>query len=503
MDLKNKKFIYYLFFAIAGLGLISFFDRALSVGIIFVVFLFLSFYLFIEKAKLYNKKLFLLFSIVFLIHLLAVLFIYYARFQPFGDGGGDYDWYNNSAIAMAGRLHNLDFSLGDSFKWGHYYPIIVGYIYALTIPSMLLGQIFNAWLSALIVVLVYLIIIELKGSEKGALLTSFAVSLYPSFIFYGSLLLKDTSVIFLSIAGLFLVIKILKDFSWTKFIIFYLVLAFLLNFRFYIGYALIFSFLISFFLFSNLKPKERIFSGLVILFLIGFLPQIFASQGYWGVDSRKQYLNEETITMYREFAYTEKNMIFPATLATPTTPTILATPATLTPTTSTVAKNLAYLNSEKNGIGSSFTLKTDFNNSILLSFNLAKSFIYSLLGPFPWQIKIKRQAFALLETIPWYFLLFFAIKGISKNIKKQYKEILPIVMFSLISLAVTSLFIANFGIITRIRIPAFIALLCFVPFGLKENGIIYKYLNKIYHVADKINSFIKKIFLLLCLKLKT
>jgi len=492
MDQKNKQFIYYLFFAITGLGLISFFDRALSVGTVFSIFLFLSAFLLAEKTKLYNKKLFLLFSIVFLIHILAVLFIFYAHFQPFGDGGGDYDGYNAVSLSMAERLHRLDFSLGDSLKWGHYYPVIVAYIYALTIPSMLLGQIFNAWLSALISVLVYLIIIELKRSEKGAFLTSFAVSLYPSFIFYGSLLLKDTLVIFLSIAGLFLVLKLLKIFSWNKFIIFYLILAFLFNFRFYIGYALVISFLISFFLFYNLKPKEKFFYGIVILFLIGFLPQIFAGQGYWGVDTIKQYLNEETITMYREFAYTEKNLVLPPT----PTPTPTLTP---TPATPVVTKNLSYLNPEKNGIGSTFALKTDFNNPILLSFNLTKSFLYSLLGPLPWQIKIKRQTFAFFETIPWYFLLFFALKGIFKNIKKQYKEILPIVMFSLISLAATSLFIANFGIITRIRMPAFIALLCLAPLGLEENGIIYKYADKIY---DKIIIFFNLFIRLINLKIK-
>ena len=73
--------------------------------------------------------------------------------------------------------------------------------------------------------------------------------------------------------------------------------------------------------------------------------------------------------------------------------------------------------------------------------------------------------FALLETIPWYLLFLFIIKAIYQLVKKDNKLALSLIFFSLMVLVAITIFINNFGIITRIRIPAFIALLCLIPLG--------------------------------------
>ncbi len=52
-------------------------------------------------------------------------------------------------------------------------------------------------------------------------------------------------------------------------------------------------------------------------------------------------------------------------------------------------------------------------------------------------------------------------------------------IFSLISIGVLALFITNFGIITRIRMPSFIALFCLIPAGLKK-----KEKNKVCYVTN-------------------
>jgi hypothetical protein len=41
-----------------------------------------------------------------------------------------------------------------------------------------------------------------------------------------------------------------------------------------------------------------------------------------------------------------------------------------------------------------------------------------------------------------------------------------------LSLGVLALFITNFGIITRIRIPSFIALLCLIPLAFDKTKIL-------------------------------
>jgi len=139
MDLLE--FIVYI---VLCLAIIAFFSKVLAVAAIFIVFLCAITFLFINKNKEHAKVLGLLFLIVFLIHIIAVLFVYYTRFQPFN--GGDYREYNSVAQDISSRLHQGDLSL-DGLKVSHYYPVIVGYIYALTTPDMLMGQLLNAWLT--------------------------------------------------------------------------------------------------------------------------------------------------------------------------------------------------------------------------------------------------------------------------------------------------------------------------------------------------------------------
>ena len=459
---KYEKFLTIIITAISVLGVFSFFDKVLAVSAILCVFLAAVTLLFLSKTKIGTKEIYTLFFIVFLLHIAAALFIYYAHFQPFADGSGDFVEYNYNAQKVAERLNAGNFSLAG--LQGLYYPItsssqyfavLIGYIYAFTIPNMLIGQLFNAWLAALIALLSYLIVIEISGSKNGAFLVGIIVALYPSLLFFGSLLLKDALIAFLSLCGVLLIIKLIKNFRYSIFALFYLLSGAVLHFRFYIGYAVIFTFLICWSLFSNLNFKKRIIYILLAVFLFGFLPQIFVlgDAGYWGNNLFRQYLNQKTISYYRQTAYA------PDTSKTDTSKTDT---------------------SKTDTSGSTFDIDTNFSNPVAFIKGYAISFIYAVLSPFPWQIKYKRQLFSLIEIIPWYILLFFITKGIIKNIKRYYKVFSPLMLFSLIILGNIALFINNFGIITRIRIPAFICLLCFLPFGSIDKNIIYDYFKKIY-----------------------
>lgn len=400
--------------------------------------------------KIKNKTLCLLFLIALLIHMAAVLFIYYADFQPFSGGRGDYTTYNLTAQEVSTRVGQGNFSL-EGLSFSHYYPIIVGYIYALTVPNMLAGQLFNALLAALSVIFVYLIVIEIGGSKKQGFFVGMVVSVYPSFLFYTSLLVKDALVVLLCLIGLLLILKLIQGFSWKRFLIFYIILGSLIHFRFYVGYALLLCFIISWIFFSNLKVKKRLACAVIIIFVLGFLPQIAAGKGYYGTKFLKQYLNPETITYFREVVY------LPPEAKSQPSEEVSTPEEVLTP-----------------GQQSTIVVEAGFENPFTFLRNSLISFTYSLFGPFPWQMKHLKHLFVLPEMIAWYFLFFFAIKGIVKSIRR-YRVILPLVIFSLILLSVLALFINNFGIITRIRIPAFISLVCLAPFGfkrfLKDNNI--------------------------------
>ncbi|MEK7080243.1 MAG: hypothetical protein AAB925_00205, partial [Patescibacteria group bacterium] len=126
----------------------------------------------------------------------------------------------------------------------------------------------------------------------------------------------------------------------------------------------------------------------------------------------------------------------------------------------------------KRGRGSNITVETGFDNPFTFLRNSLISFIYASLGPFPWQIRYLRQVLVLPELILWYFALFFVIKGIRRPIRSHTFVLL---IFSLVVFGALSLYICNFGITTRIRIPAFISLFCLAPFGINwasDNKII-------------------------------
>jgi hypothetical protein len=53
--------------------------------------------------------------------------------------------------------------------------------------------------------------------------------------------------------------------------------------------------------------------------------------------------------------------------------------------------------------------------------------------------------------------------------KKRVKEAIPLLLFSTILIVVIAIFDSNFGLILRIRIPAFLTLMCFAAFSSRES----------------------------------
>ncbi|MEK7540621.1 MAG: hypothetical protein AAB529_00045 [Patescibacteria group bacterium] len=484
------------------LTIVSLFDKTLAMGIIFIVFLTSVVFSIFKKIGFKTKTIYTLFLIALLIHLGTVFFIHYIGFQPFSGSAGDYSEYDVIARQISERIRQGNFSV-QGLDVGHNYPVILGYIYILTLPQALIGQMFNAWLIALLVVFVYLIVMEIGGLKKEAFLAGLIVSIYPSLLFFGSLLLKDALVALSFSIVLLLILKLLKAFSWPKFIIFYVALSALFHFRLYIACAAVLTFIACWFLFSNLKIKKRLIYGVIIIALLGFLPNISGGTsngaGYFGINFMKAFLNQKMITYYREFLAVANPEIPPA-VESPVTvePSAAAKPSVATKPPATVKPSATVESSvtvkptataepkpsgftdnpiTKRGRGSNVIVKTGFGNPFIFLKNSLISFIYASLGPFPWQMRYLRHFLILPETILLYFSIFFIIKGIKKPIKSLAFTLL---FFSILLLAVLSVFIANFGITTRIRVPAFISLFALAPFGINwtSNNKITKFLSK-------------------------
>lgn len=459
-ELFNK---YYNLIVVVLIALIAiaFFDRALVLGLIVLSFLMLITFFVLSKLGLRNKTLFRLLIIVLIIHLGAVLFIYYFDFQPFSGGTGGYKNCHIIATEISENFKQGNFSFEGVSHYENgrypyrYYALVIGVLYTITMPEMIIGQIFGVWLAILAIIFVYLIVKELGVSRKWAFIIGLIVTLYPSYLFYSSLLLKDGLVTLLSLFGLLLCLRLIKNFSWKKFIIFYLSLGLLIHFRIYVGYALFFSFIVSWILLSKLKPlKKKVIYGIIIVILLGFLPEISIDQGFYGIKTFKNFFNPEALVYYQQEAY------FPSSL-------ISEEISKAESISEQLAKEKKIKLGGIKGYDSSWPKEEIVFKQRPYKYlsNEFKYFIYISFGPLPWQLKKPIHYLALLEMIPWYILFLFIIKGIYQSIKNRNKLVFPLILFSLMVLVSISIFINNFGIITRIRTPAFIALLSLIPLG--------------------------------------
>ena len=435
-----------------------FFDKSLCVALLLLLFLSAITFFIFYKVGFRDKRIYLLFLIVLVIRFSATLFMHYTDFQPFSGHAGDYFTYQNSAVTISKNFQQGNFSIKNislqnpDLYTDNYYPVFLGVIYALTLPKELIGIMLNVWLAAVSICFVYLIVLEIDGSKKSAFLVGIISAIYPSYIFDSGLLLKDALEINFVILGLFFLIKTIKRYAWYNFLLLYLSFICATHFRFYIGYALIMTFIISWFLFSGIIFRRRIIYGIIFIILLGFIPETAYNQGYYGVESFRAYLNPKTINFYRNEAY------FPIKSVSADKE---SGEINLPISTLSVGKN------------SSFVVR---NNAV----GYLESFAYVLLGPLPWQIKSVWQLLALAETIPWYFILIFIVYGMIFLVKKGIKAAAPLLIFSFVAMGVIAVFETNLGIIVRTRIPIFISLLCIGGLGFNNDNIIYKYFKKNY-----------------------
>ena len=481
----KKEILYSIIGVAIAYCVLGFFNKALAVGLLLLLALSAATMFGMVKAGLKDKKVYILFLIALAVHLAAVLFIYYGHFKPFG-GGADYEGYNQIAIELASRFSHGNFSLAGLYT-NHFFPILIGAIYMITVPAMIVGQLFTVWLAALSIVLVYLLVREVGGTQKTALLAGLLVSIYPSYLYFGSILLKDTLVAPFVLAGMLVIIKMAKHFSWVKFLIFFILLTCLINLRFYIGYALMLSFIVSWPLLSAFPLKKKVTYWIMMVVLLGFSSKIVGN-GYYGFNSFKEHLNEESITYYREVVYSVNS---PLMQPQPVQPTVLPNPPEQNPVPSATS-----------AASSTFVVETGFGKGpIIFLKNSLQSFTYSLFGPFPWQFTHKRQVVGLAETLPWYMLIIISVYAGIKFVKKRgwreflifHKFAFPVLLFTVFALGALSLFINNYGIIARIRIPMFMSFISimFISFSNKDYEKIFTHWRRWVHWIPFIRSSAK------------
>ncbi|MBX4200625.1 hypothetical protein KW786_00695 [Candidatus Parcubacteria bacterium] len=496
----KKKILFFILAGFIAIGCVGVLDVGLALGLTVVVFLSSITCIVLYKCCGKDPSPYLIFFLVLSIHLAAAIFIWFTGFKPFS-GGSDYEGYHQAAVSLSGRFVHGDFSLAGLHVM-HFFPVFMAVFYILTSAEMIVGQCLVAFFAGISVLLMYFLAREIGSSKKSAALACLIVAAYPSYLYFGSVLLKDTMVIPLVLATLLLLIRMIKNGPGLKFVAFFLILIALVNLRFYVGFAVLFTFVVCWFFLSSMPRKHRISQGIVMILILGFSPYLLG-YGYFGLKPLTYFLNRDVVTRYREVVYAPSpDFIKPTPLDSKKDPGSVAVKKN--PSTGAGGSSIQYIfsdhppddnkepqaqvipePSENSGKGSSFVVSAGFDNPFEFVKNYLLSFTYSAFGPFPWQLRYQRHLLFLLETIPWYIILGFFFHSVYTLIKKRgwfaffgtYKFALPIVMFSAMAFGALSLYINNFGIIIRIRMPMFIVLMCVISLGFTQTFVTQKRLE--------------------------
>ncbi len=418
-----------------------------------------------------------LFLISVLIFMVASISIHYLHFYPFGGGEGDQRSYHAAALDISKDFRAGDFSLTHikarliaNAVEQHWYPALVGALYAFTLPDLLVGKMLSVWFAALSVVLVFLLALELGASERLSFRVGLIASIFPSYVYYGSLLLRESMVALLVLLCILLMVKIVKRFAWEMFAMFYVFLGIAISLRFYVGLVILYSFVGCVLCFLHFKWRKKLLYGIIIVLLLGILPQLMG-RGFFGVSEVRSYLVPRQILAYRE--YTDVPPIQKPSQASPSSSqssqplaggfikSILG--QQIFKSLPDILKNTSLpLVPHQEEVGSTIKTETKLDRPFVFLKNYFTSFLYVLVGPFPWDIRYVRQLFVLLEVIPWWIVFFLIVRGIVKH-RTEYRRLLPIVLVSLGIIAALALLINNYGTYMRIRIPAILALLSLLP----------------------------------------
>ena len=431
----------------------------------------------LRKIGMWDKPMRLLFAFVLVTHLAGALFVYYANFYAPLETQGDQPRYQGVAVRVAEDFRQGNFSLEAIAEHqnvsaiSNWYPVMLAVFYALLIPSQVLGIIISVWLAIIGVFLVCGIARELGASNRAASLAGFAAALYPTYGYLGGLILKDVLVVPLVLLGTLLLVKMIKRFSWTQFLLLYMALFALIHLRFYIGFIVMYAFVFVWPFFLGFTLKKKLSYGFFAIVLIGTIP-MFLGHGYFGIKSLKNYTSSEIIVLYRESAYVPIASSGTLSDNLPSVPVDNSVPVANAPSVppsnlpNIPPDNLPSIPPDKpyKGPDATVVVKAELDRPLLFIRNSFVSFFYVLLGPFPWHLKLPRHMFTLVETIPWAVMFAFIVRSIVLS-REKWRVMLPVLLVGFGIIFVTSFLIDNFGIYMRIRMPAFLLLLTLFPLG--------------------------------------
>lgn len=368
-------------------------------------------------ARLYTWAILVRYLVAIPLNLLSADTGFSAAF--WGDSG-TYDFGGQQiALHWSGEgVTNTYLSRGVS---GYGWVYFVGAIYFVFGRNQLLVQLLNGLMGGLTMLVIYAITARLFD-RAAARWAALFMAFFPQMVFWSTGMYKDAAILLSIALAMYAVLRLREGLSPSMIALFVAAEVALVTLRFYIAYFVLFAALGTL-VFTHRRGVARLVVtyGLLVAALFGAL----------NVAVKREMLE-------RQSTYTTLERI------------------------QTTRADQAMWGLSR--FGQEYDVSTPGGALQALPVGL----VYLLFAPFPWGVSGLRQTLTVPETLVWYALMPAFIRGISFALRRQFRAVLPILVFALSLTFAYALMQGNVGTAYRQRTQVTMFFFIFMGVGVAE-----------------------------------
>lgn len=282
--------------------------------------------------------------------------------------------------------------------WGMVY--FVAGIYQIVGRNLLAVQLVNAVLGAAIAPLIFLSTWIVFNNSRASRLAAIGVAFMPSLVLWSSQGLKDGPIMFFLALAILATLRLGQKFSVRYVTALIAALLCILAFRFYVFYMLFASIGAALLIGMRTVSAQGLVRQILLTILLGL------TLTYFG-------LTRHSFSQLRNFGALEAVQI----------------------------SRIDASNSAQSG----FARDTDVSTVRGAVFAVPRGLIYLLFAPFPWELGSLRQTITLPEMVVWWASFPMLVLGLWFSIKYRLRQVLPILLFTILLSLAYSVYQGNVG----------------------------------------------------------
>jgi 4-amino-4-deoxy-L-arabinose transferase-like glycosyltransferase len=304
---------------------------------------------------------------------------------------------------------------------GYGWVYFVGTIYYIFGRNQLMVQLLNGFMGGLTVLVIYAIAARLFGRPSARWAALF-MGFFPQMVFWSTGMYKDPAILLCIAVAMYAVVGLRERLSLPMIGMFVVAEVALISLRFYIAYFVLFAAFATF-VFGQRRGAVRMAFTYALLGVLLF--------GALSVAIKRETLEQQATYMtFERLQVTREDQ---ATWG-------------------------------RSGFGQEYDVSTPAGALATLPVGL----VYLLFAPFPWAISGLRQALVVPETLVWYALMPAFLRGLAFGLRRQFRAVLPILVFAVSLTLAYALMQGNMGTAYRQRTQVTMFFFVFMAVGIVE-----------------------------------